>query len=147
MLDRILDLEPTDMPTLICKADTLDHLERFDEALACAEKILASDATCAEAWETRGYALESRKDWQGLLDNCARCEAMAIMERIEQYGMLTFRAVALCALGREAELEVCLKACLRSYPYGKKTEEAASRTRASVLRRAGKEIPKTPVPN
>jgi tetratricopeptide (TPR) repeat protein len=111
VLNRILESGPSDVPTLTCKADTLVHLERLDDALACAEKALGLDPTSADAWETRGDVFECRRDWNGLLDNCVRWEAAGKMKRSAQREMLTHRAIAYWALGDESRMEACLQRC------------------------------------
>jgi len=148
ILERILASKPADVNALVCKADTLVHLGRLDEALVCAEKVLSSEAANADAWETRGDVFECRHDWNGLLDNCARWEATGKMRRPAQRDMLMHRAIACCALGYEADMERALEARLAIIRY--RTPEAAARGQLSirkrVFRRAGKPHPNSQTP-
>ena len=144
VLDRILKTEPVAIPALSCRAGTLVLLERYDDALACAEHILRLDPTNADGWESRGDVFENRKDWHGLLDNSARWEASGKLKGYARWDMWMHRAIACCALDREAEMNTALEevfACSRS-----RGEEADQRRRLSnrktVHRRAGKPVPR-----
>lgn len=143
ILDRILAANPSDIPTLICKADTLVHLERMDEALACAETVLRLTPGQADAWEARGDVFEHRQDWHGLLNNCARWEATGKMRRPARRAMLLHRAIAHCGLDRASDMEATLLSHLAVSYY--RSEETAKRRslliRKSVYRRAGKPMP------
>ena len=84
VVDRILALEPNSVGVLTCKADTLVHLERLDEAFALAEKAIALDPCNPDAWETRCDVFEARDDWQGLLASCDGWQAAGKLSKLAQ---------------------------------------------------------------
>ena len=149
VLDRLLHSLPTNVQALTCKADTLVHLERLNEAMECAESALRLAPTNADAWETRGDVFENRQDWNGLLANCSQWEAAGKLRRPALRELWMHRAIAHCALGHSSEMEACLQTRLglaRS-----QSEEVAKRSaiflRKSVFRRAGQPIPEPQSPS
>ena len=99
ILDRLLVENPVFKAALTCKADTLIHLDREDEAFAIADQLLADDAENTDAWEIRGDALQCRRDWKGLLDNCDNWLAVVPENSKHRLPALRQRAIAYCALG------------------------------------------------
>jgi hypothetical protein len=146
VVDGILARQPECIAALTCKADTLVHLERFDEALSLAERVLRSEPTNSDAWETRGDVLEHRKDWKGLLINCDQWGAAGRLKRLARRKLQMHRAVACCALGLEPQMEKALQAYLATSRT--RSEEQARRmgvfVRRRVFRRAGKPDPHAP---
>jgi tetratricopeptide (TPR) repeat protein len=141
IVERILQTRPEDVPTLACRADTLIHLDRLDEALVSADAALALEPTHAGARESRGNVLEEREDWHGLLDNCERWKVASEVRRPALRRLLLHRAIALCALDRLEESESCITAHLELFPRqsGDIAQRRAQRVRRNVRRRAGKE--------
>ena len=141
ILDRILRTRPQDVQTLACRADTLIHLERLDEALVSADAALAIEPAHAGARESRGDILEERADWRGLLDNCERWETAGEVRRPARRRLLLHRAIALCALDQLEKSESCVAAHLGLFPLqsGDVALRRAQRVRRNVRRRAGKE--------
>ncbi len=148
LLEKLLACRPGWIAALNCKADTLLHLERLDEVLACAEQVLRMDACDQDAWENRGDVFEAQGDWAGLLENCARWEASGKLSRLGKRKMLLHRAVAHCALGNVAAMRSCHEACVAL--HRSRSEDASKRHAAflfrGIHRRADKELPEsTPV--
>jgi len=143
VLDQILSREPSCVEALTCKADTLVHLERLDEAFSVAEAAIRLDGQNPDAWETRGDVFEWRDDWKGLLDNCARWEEAGKPTKTAQREIHLHRAIANCALGNEPEMETSLKAHLATFRF--RSEDVRKRrtvfARRGVFRRAGKPVP------
>ena len=140
VLDRILTTEPDWVPGLTCKADTLVHSERLDEALAVVEHAIRLEPSSPEAWGTRGDIFESRSDWSGLLSNCDAWEASGKPSKTAQREIQMQRAVAHCGLGNDSAMESSLHAHLATFRF--RSQEAAKRkaslAQRSVLRRAGR---------
>lgn len=143
ILENLLATDPLDVPALVCRADTLVHLERFDDALACSEQVLSLAPANTGAWKTRGEVLQKRQDWNGLLENCRRWQASGKMKRLAERELWQQWAVAFCALDRQTEMEATLEGLWTTFRF--KTEEQARSQRLfhrkSVYRRAGKPIP------
>lgn len=144
LLNSVLASSPDWIPALTCKADTLVHLERLDEALPVTNHALELAPANADAWKTRGDVFECRKEWDTLLQNCDAWEQAGKLSRGARRELLLHRAVAHCAMDRLAEMEVAIGAHLTLLKF--KTSEIAARRRKyayiRVFRRAGKPIPK-----
>jgi hypothetical protein len=143
VLDRILAVDPRHVPAITCKADTLVHLERLDEAMVLVEQALRLNAESPEAWKTRGDILEGRHDWHGLLENCARWEAVGTLTKTAQSATCLQRAIAHCALGDGSEMEKWLQAYLvtRRFPNEEIARRRTAFIRRRILVRAGKPLP------
>ncbi len=143
ILDAILAKEHGLIPVLTCKADTLVHLERFDEALCIAEIILRYEPANPEAWEIRGDIYESKKDWIKLLEHCAKWQQLVPLKRVFARNLHRHRATAHCALGNDPAMEESIAAYLALFNF--RSEKSAKWHRAHVLRRvfrmAGKPLP------
>jgi tetratricopeptide (TPR) repeat protein len=138
VLDRVLEDKPALSAALTCKADTLIHLERSDEAFSIAEEVLAVEPTNGEAWEVRGDVLELRRDWPAMLDNCDRWLAQVPEDSSTRFDAYQHRAVAYCALGNMEQMEIWIE---RWANFGKRKRNPEF-IRKRVFRRAGKEVPK-----
>ena len=149
VLDVILAREPRSIQALTCKADTLVHLNRLDEALAIAEQVLRSAPANADAWEILGDVFEGRKDWAKLLRHCEAWQRSAGLTHAAARRLCLQRAIAGCALGDGAGMAASVAAHLASTAC--RTKEAARKRRRLVLRhvyrRAGKSIPREYTPH
>ena len=143
ILNELLRVSPGWVPALTCKADTLTHLEKYDEALTTARRALELDPTNADAWETQGDVLECQDNWAALLRNCDAWEQSGPLRRRAKRELLMHRAVAHCAMDNLSAVEVNVAAFLAHITF--KTPEAAARRRkiamAQTFRRAGKPVP------
>jgi len=143
VLDGILASEPDHLGALTCKADTLVHLKRLDEAFLVAETATRLDGGNPDAWKTRGDVFECRRDWRGLLANSDAWENAGKPLKAARRRIQLHRAIAHCALGNESEMETSLKAHLATFRF--RGDEIAKRrtlsARRSVFRRAGKPVP------
>jgi tetratricopeptide (TPR) repeat protein len=138
VLDRVLEDKPALSAALTCKADTLIHLERSDDAFAIAEKVLTVEPINGEAWEIRGDVLELRRDWLALLDNCDRWLAQVPEDSTSRFDAYQHRAVAYCALGDMENMDIWIE---RWANFGNRMRNPEF-IRKRVFRRAGKEMPK-----
>lgn len=143
ILNGILAAEPARLKAKICRADTLVHLERYDEALADADTVIAVAPEESRAWEVRLDVFEGRKDWAGLLVECSRWDAVPRVPLRDPRECHRYRAIAHCALGNAEGMETSLAAYAATFRF--KSHEAATRrmglVRRSVFRRAGKPLP------
>jgi tetratricopeptide (TPR) repeat protein len=138
VLERILEDKPVLSEALTCKADTLIHLGREDEAFAISEQVLAAEPTNGDAWEVRGDVLESRRDWVALLENCDRWLAQVPSDSPSRFDAFQHRAVAYCALGDIEKMEIWMNAWV-NFGNRKRNPE---HIRRQTFRRAGKPLPK-----
>ncbi|HTI72429.1 MAG TPA: hypothetical protein VMF06_20815 [Candidatus Limnocylindria bacterium] len=143
ILNPLLQLEPTHVPSLNCKAQALGCLDRWDEVLICVEQTLCLDPSNAEAWEQRGNVFLQRDDWPKLLENCTRWEAAGRMKRPALRAMWRDRAVAHCGLGDEAEMERCVRFHLETFNFRTAASEkrVTFHARRTIYRLAGKAYP------
>ena len=143
ILEALLKVSPEWVPALTCKADTLVHLEKYEEALLTARRALELDPTNADAWETQGDVFERQDNWDALLKNCAAWEQSGPLRRRTKRELLMHRAVAYCALDKFTEMEQSVAAYLALFTF--KTTEAAVRRKkiamSQAFRRAGKPVP------
>lgn len=143
ILNSILLVSPDWLPALVCKGDTLVHLESYDEALLVARRVLQMEPANSDAWEILGNVFHFRKDWNALLQNCNSWERAGEVSLEAKRWLLLHRATAFCALGSVQEMEATVSACLGLFPF--KTDEIAVRrkkdTMARVYRCAGKPVP------
>jgi hypothetical protein len=143
ILNALLGTSSDWVPALTCKADTLVHLKRYDEALAAARRALELDPTNADAWETQGDVFEWLDNWAALLQNCDAWERSGRLRRRAKKELLMHRAVAHCALDNMAAMEENVAAYLTLFTF--KTAEAAARRKkiamGRVFRCAGKPVP------
>lgn len=134
IVERVLADNPALHNALICKGDTLVHLERYDEALMIAEKVLVEDATQAEAWRIRGDVFQARRNWTALLENCDRWLATTAQDSESRLDAYQHRAVAYCGLDNIDKMETWIEAWANFGQRKRKTEYI----RKAVYRRAGK---------
>ncbi len=94
------------------RADTLVHLERWDEAEVAARRALELDPKLSDAWEQLGWAAIGHRDWPGLLAITQRRQSLIdpAVDRVEWRNLMFQRAVALCGTGEFARMEACLAA-------------------------------------
>lgn len=132
VLDGLLIDWPPTLKVWGFKADTLVHLERWDELEACVRQMLALDATSADAWKYQSWVAVGRQDWPGVLEATQRwLDRLDPQEdRFERRNVMFHRAVALCGLAEFARMEACL-ALSAVYPG------LLKRRREEVYRRAG----------
>jgi hypothetical protein len=134
ILNNVLATEPEYLEALILKADTSVHLERFDEAEHIANNLLHKDPTLESALEIRGDVFQARKQWPQLLENSNRFLACASANsKFRKYALMQ-KAVALCALVRDEELNSALEELLQ-HRVGKNPF-----LRKRIFRRAGREL-------
>jgi tetratricopeptide (TPR) repeat protein len=134
ILNTVLATEPECLEALILKADTLIHLERFDEAKHIAEGLLNKNPNLEAALEIRGDFFEAREQWPQLLENSERfLECAGAESKFRKYALM-HRAVALCALKRDEELNATMVELLQ-YRVGKNPF-----LKKRIFRRAGREL-------
>lgn len=131
ILEGVLAGWPPTLRAWTFKADTLNHLERWEEAETCARTALAMDPACLDAWTELGWAAEGRRQWREALEIAARRLALVDPEKQgpELRWIMISRAVAHCGLGELALMEQCLA-------RGVASPKALPRWRAIVRRRA-----------
>ncbi len=139
IVDRCLRQEPHHLPALICRGDTLVHLERFDEALEMAKRVMRDDAGNADAWEICGDVWIAKADWKALLRNCNDWDRIATTVDSRKVLQL-HRATAYCALGDEVSMEASILDYLALLqPLSPEIVRRREMwLRRSVLRRAGR---------
>jgi hypothetical protein len=134
ILNTVLASKPQSSEALILKADTLVHLDRLDEAERIADDLLEKNPLLEPALEIRGDVFEARKHWPQLLESSQRFLACADAESKFRKYALMHRAIALCALGRDEELNIAIDELLLhrvgKNPFLKKR----------IFRRAGREL-------
>jgi hypothetical protein len=139
IVDHCLKSAPEHVPALICRGDTLVHLERFDEALEMATCVLRLDTAHARALEICGDVLVAKANWKALLRNCDDWDRVATTVDSRKVIQM-HRATAHCALGDEASMEASIQDYLDLLPP--LSPEIVRRRemwlRRSVLRRAGR---------
>ena len=111
-IDRLLaDFSPT-AELWSFRADTLVHLERWDEATTAARHALDLDPLWLDAWEQLGWVAANLQDWPELLANTRHRLSLinSVQNRAEWFITLFHRAIALCGLGEFARMEACLVA-------------------------------------
>lgn len=143
LLNRILAKSSDWIPALTCKADTLVHLQKHDEALLISRRVLEMQPANSEAWKTQGDVLECQDNWNALLENCRAWERSGRLSRRAQRELLLHRAIAHCAMDNTSEMESVIAAHL-SLTQSKSHEVAARRRKhlyIRVFRRAGKPVP------
>jgi hypothetical protein len=143
VLNGILRKSSDWIPALTCKADTLVHLQKYDEALLISRRILKVQPTNSDAWETQGDVFECKDNWNALLENCAAWERNGRLSRRARRELLLHRAIAHCALDNIAEMEKAIATQLSLLP-GKPSDVQARRRKhiyIRVFRRAGKPVP------
>jgi tetratricopeptide (TPR) repeat protein len=127
--------QPESIEVLSLHADTLEHMERFDEAVECVEKALALDATCENAWKTKAFLMADLKKWEVLVETCDHW-----INRLPnaKKAWLAYRrkAVGLCALGRFEEMETAI-----ALGYPRAPVDGRHHMRRLIYREAGMPIP------
>jgi hypothetical protein len=143
VLNGIIDSGGMHAAVLSCRADTLVHLDRYDEAWRDANEAIRLEPKESGAWESRADVLEFRKDWVGLLESCEHWALVPRMPRSRLRECHRYQAIAHCALGNTAALERCIAAYASTVRF--KAPDIAQRrmavVRRSVFRRAGKDDP------
>jgi len=140
LLNSLLAVSPDWIPALICQANTLVRLGRLDDALYAANHAMERDPANGDAWETRGYILERRNEWEAVLLNGEAWERSGPIAPRDQYEFHLQRAIAHCAMDRIPEMDAAIGAALLDI----ETQEIAERRKsalARVFRRAGKPVP------
>jgi hypothetical protein len=135
LVDRILSDRPDWVDALLCKADTLEHLERLDESWDFAQIVLRAQPDNEDAFRVLALILEQREQWLGLHELCTQWDALP-KETLEQC-RLVFLAIACCALERWAEMDHWIKKRV-----GEDNDRRLAFTRRQIFKRAGKELPK-----
>ena len=143
VLNRILASEPDHLDILTCKADTLVHLDKHDEAFAIVNLVLERGPKISGAWETRAEILHDRKEWQQLVENCRQWETHVKPNKRLKRVISRHRATAFCALGRETEMEEAIKVMLSNIVRPHPKREAF--IRRNIFRNAGKPLPDDPL--
>ncbi len=137
IVERLIAAGGSKLEVLICKADTLVHLEGFDEALSIAERILSSATAIGEAWEIRGNVFEHTENWTSLLANCDRWLASVDENSQSRFDAYQHLAIAHCALGNFKEMDRWIEIWV-NFGERKRKEQFVRR---SVYRRAGRGLP------
>ncbi|PTX94609.1 hypothetical protein [Opitutus sp. ER46] len=147
VLNRILNDDGDHIKARECRADTLVHLERLDEALADADDVIRRAPDENGAWESRCDVLEERKDWAGIMETCRRWMLVPHVSPGKRRECHRYRAVALCATGDVAATETSLAAYWATFRF-KNPERAKQRmlfVRRAVYRRAGRPLADDPM--
>ena len=127
--------EPQNAAALTLHADTLEHLDRLDEALTQVDRALTLDANYEPAWRVRVRIMEDLKRWADMLEACDRW-IVQLAESKKAILAHRAQAVALCALGRFAEMEDALAKGIPQRLHGDaKTTETVRRL---IFKRAGR---------
>ena len=134
IVEDILAAEPKNVKALVCKADTLEHLEKLDEAWNTAGDALKIDPHNDGAWEMRARVQERKKAWTEVLRICDEWEKALHPESKDKGKVFKYRAIACCALDRIEEMESSIAAWLKTGLTSRR-EEVIRRT---IFRRAGK---------
>ncbi len=132
VLEGILKTDAKHLRALVCKADTLEHLERLDESYALIEGVLAEHPEDGKAWEVRANIFSERKDWSGLLENCERWEKAVGAECDSRFWLCHFYADAYCGLSRFEQMEEWI---VRWANFGGCKKRNVERIRKGVYRR------------
>lgn len=128
VVDAAVALEPDDGRVLTMRAELLNQLGRHAEAVDLAERIIASDPGDHDAWYALADGVEELHDAPKLLAVCERWFQAAGQQSAILDWIHSFHAVALLALGRNAESEAALVAfesCLNPLPPEKAIVRAA----------------------
>ncbi|HYE31551.1 MAG TPA: tetratricopeptide repeat protein [Methylomirabilota bacterium] len=116
ILESLLKDNPEDTRSLVWKADTLIHLDRSAEAEDIVNAVLGSFPGHEAALELRGKLLEARKQWGELLEHSMRFFACTtVKSKFRKYALMQ-RAVALCALERDEELQAVISEIVQEHP-------------------------------
>jgi tetratricopeptide (TPR) repeat protein len=140
VLDGLLTGWPPTPKTWAYKADTLVHLERWDEAEVCARQALALDTKFLDAWTELGWVAIGRRNWLEVLANTDQRLTLidAEEDRFEWREVMFHRAIAYCGLGKLVQMEECLTASVMREVYLKGRRKA-------VYRCAGVPLPTEPL--
>lgn len=136
VLDRCLKWHPCDTSLLLCRADTLVHLDKPGEALIIADRLLLADSTLSDAWEIRGNVLVFEKDWPSVLENCQSWRSNVGVGDDNRRSLTLDLAAAHCALGQEEAMNDVIQAYLAHFKVPSTNRE--KNLRRQILRRAGK---------
>jgi hypothetical protein len=136
MVDRVLAAQPDLLDAQLCRADTLVHLERCDEAFELAGRVLEKEPGLDHAWEVQANALEGQAVWFRLLELCDAWERAGQETEQVPRQRAAYRAIACCGLERWEEMEQWIDVRASKAPsVTVKTKEAIRRM---IFRRAGK---------
>lgn len=146
VLNRILDEDAAHVKARVCRADTLVHLERFDEAIADADEAIAHAPSEHGAWKSRADVLAHRQDWPSLLETCRRWELVLNMPPRKRCECYRYRAIAHCAMDDAAGADASLAAYRTAYRFKDSVvaERRMRTVRRSVFLRAGKPLADEP---
>lgn len=136
ILDGILKQDSGHLEAMVCKADTLMHLECYDDAVALANAVISVNALLGDAWKVLGFLFSRQGKWRDLLSLCDRWEQVLSKEKRSGFQRCQFRAVAFCALDDLNSMEQWIKSWA-NFNRKKRNEENIRRT---VFRRAGKKL-------
>jgi tetratricopeptide (TPR) repeat protein len=109
VVECVLRGHPDNIAARECLADTLVHLDRYDDALAAALHLLAADPLNSTAWQTRADVAEANSDWLRLLSICQDWRTAGGLSHGGEFNILTYEAIAYCALGRIQEMEQAIE--------------------------------------
>lgn len=138
--EALLTRQPFWVEALTLQADTLNHLERWDEAEEVARRALVVEPGHLPAWAELGWACEGRGDWPGLLANAEH--RLALVEAGgdpgERFSALRHRAVAHCGSENLTAVEDWLRAWDAALPPRPGRVEGMRHT---IYQRAGGPLP------
>lgn len=107
---RILSEDPAHHEAKILRADTLGHMERYDEGLALIEEVLQEASADHEAHYTKILLLSGAKNWESVLQHSAIWESACGSSPKDAESFHWYRALARAALGQHELLEQDLTA-------------------------------------
>jgi hypothetical protein len=134
IVDRVLAQQPDLLDAQVCRADTLAHLERYDEATDLAGQVLLKQPGLNHAWEIRANVLEARAAWLELIALCEDWEKAGEADDRVPRQRAMYRAIAYCGLERWGEMEHWVEVRASKAP----TPRVKEALRRLVFRRAGK---------
>jgi lipoprotein NlpI/transglutaminase-like putative cysteine protease len=83
--DRVVELEPDDPPSLICRATVRAQSERFDGAIEDASQAIVLGAADGRAWQIRGQARFFEGRYAEAIDDFAKAATIDHDERTNLY--------------------------------------------------------------
>jgi tetratricopeptide (TPR) repeat protein len=111
----VLEENPSHVNAWVGKGEALNNLKRYQESIACVEKVLALNPrklALVNAWIVKGMALEGL----GRLDEAVECYDRSLEIDVSNHRALLSKAIALSDSERYEEAIVCSDQLLQKYP-------------------------------
>lgn len=140
LVNKLLSKYADSCAVKACKADTLIHLGRFDEALQLSDELLQQNPAEPDYWKIRADALEEKAEWNLLLETCDAWSEQPAAKDTSGKAIALFRAIAFCGLGQNAHMDANIDTFITYLQQ--RARETPDQRRARILkmvqRRAGK---------